>query len=138
MKHFITEKIKFFLNRRFLTFLIIGVANTTTAQLLYMLFVTFGCPVGLSSALGDVISVVVSYVLNIKFTYQVKHSWRLFVTFPISYVPGWIINYLIVVLGVFLGVPELFAKLVSLPITIPLNYVVMSMIVKVRGKENVD
>jgi hypothetical protein len=57
-------------------------------------------------------------------------SWKSFVTFPLSYVPGWIISFLIVeILSRGFGVPEQWAKLVSVPIYIPVNFLCMSFIV---------
>ena len=130
------EKIKsIFLNKMFFTFLAIGIANTVTAQLLYMIFILVSINAGMASILGDIISVIVSYFLNIKFTYHVKHNWNLFINFPISYIPGWIINYFIVLISVYLGITEIFAKIISLPITIPLNFILMNIIVKSKGEE---
>ena len=132
------EKIKStFFTRKFGSFLLIGVANTGTSQLLYILFVMVHVTAGLSSILADVLSVVVSYFLNMKFTYQVKPSWKTFITFPLSYVPGWVINFLIVILCVdVLYIEEIWAKLVSVPITIPMNFVVMSLIMKLTTRQN--
>lgn len=125
---------KQFVNRTFVMFLIIGVINTIASQLFYLFFLQIRLTPGLSSILGDILSVIVSYYLNITFTYKIKSSWKLFFTFPLSYIPGWIVNYLIVILTIFLGIPEIYAKAVSLPITIPLNYFVMNWIIKKRGK----
>lgn len=120
-----------FLNKQFLTFGIIGGINTVLSQVLYIVFVKLNVVVSLSSLLGDVLTMVISYFANMKFTYNEKPSLKSAITFPLSYVPGFIINMLIVVLvaDVF-HAPKEYAKLVSLPITIPLNYICMSLLVK--------
>ena len=125
-----------FLNRRFLTFAVIGVINTLVSQALYMLFVSTGVGVGTSSVLGDVLSMVGSYFMNTYFTYHQKPAWKSAVTFPVSYIPGTIISALITVLVVdlFHG-PKLWAKLIALPVYFPVNYLCMSFIMKTFGKE---
>ena len=129
------EKIreKFFTGR-FLTFGLIGGFNTVLAQVLYMVFVKLGVQVSLASILGDVLSMISSYLLNMKFTGRMKPSWRTAAAFPLSYLPGTAIAALAVwIISDVAGGPEIYAKLLSLPVTIPLNYLVMGFIVKKSG-----
>lgn len=124
-----------FLSKKFGSFFVIGLFNTGSSQLLYMLFIIANIKNYISSVLSDVITMIFSYFLNMKFTYHIKPSLKTFVTFPFSYIPGWIVNALMVVVCVqFLHVDELWAKLVSIPITVPLNFIVMSFIVKLSSK----
>lgn len=130
------EKIKQkFLNKQFLTFGLIGAFNTIASQVLYIIFVNVNVVPSISSFMGDGITMVISYFMNMKFTYHEKCTWKNAITFPISYLPGMIINMIIVVIAVNLGCPKTFAKLISLPITIPTNYICMSLIVKLTGKK---
>ena len=125
-----------FLNKKFLTFGIIGGFNTVVSLLLNHGFIALGTEVGLASILADVLSMIPSYILNMRYTYHQKMSWKSFVTFPFSYVPGWIISFLIVeILHRGFGVPEQWAKLVSVPIYIPVNFLCMSFIVGKFGKK---
>ncbi len=125
------EKIKEkFLNRKFLTFGIIGAFNTVFCLVLNHIFIAMGMEVGLASIVSDVISMIPSYLLNMKFTYHKELSWKSFVTFPMSYVPGWIITFLIVeILHRLFKVPEQYAKIAAIPIYIPVNFLCMSFIV---------
>lgn len=135
MKKIIDKVKNVFLTKKFGSFFVIGLFNTGCSQLLYMVFVVMNIAAGLSSILSDVITMVFSYFLNMKFTYQLKPSLKTFVTFPLSYVPGWVVNALMVVLCVdVLMIDKLWAKLVSIPITVPLNFVVMSFVMKVVNK----
>ena len=129
-KLFQTIKDKFF-TKQFLTFGIIGGFNTVLTQVLYMGFESLGINVALASALADAIGIVVSYFLNMIFTYKEKLSLKTFVTFPLSYLPGLSISAFItwLVADVF-GGPRKWAKLISLPIYIPINYLFMTFIVK--------
>lgn len=129
---------KTFLNRKFITFGLIGAFNTILAQVLYMMFVQyFAVNVGVASLLGDIIPMFFSYFLNMHFTYHEKPSLKSAITFPISYIPGITINFLITVIVNVLGVPKIFAKVVSLPIAVPVNFICMSFIVdKTKKVEN--
>lgn len=128
-------KEKFF-TKQFLSFGIIGAFNTVFVQVLYMAFVKLGLTPGISSILADALGVVVSYFLNMRFTYHQPITLKGAVTFPLSYVPGMLISALIVLIVVhgFHG-PELYAKLISLPIYIPINYLFMTFIVKKFGSK---
>ena len=129
-------KNKFF-TKQFLSFGIIGFINTFVANGLYMLFVKMNIAVGLASLLGDGLTMILSYFMNMKFTYHQKPSLKSAVTFPLSYVPGMIISALVVILVVDIGhAPELWAKLIALPIYVPVNYLCMSFIVKTFGKKS--
>lgn len=124
---------RLFLKKEFLIFLMIGIVNTLLSQVIYLILVILKLNVGISSLIGDVLSVIASYILNLKFTYRKEHNWRLFCIFPISYIPGWIINAIIVTICVYFGIPKIYAKIVSLPITIPINFLCMSIVMKIRG-----
>ncbi len=128
-------KEKFF-TKQFLTFGIIGVINTLVSQGLYMLFVKLNTGVGTASILGDVISMVGSYFMNTLITYKQKPNWKSAVTFPLSYIPGIIISALMVIIVVdWLHAPKMFAKILSLPLYIPVNFLCMSFIMKTFGKK---
>ena len=132
------EKIKEkFFNKAFLTFCFIGVINTLLAQLIYIFLVAYDLmEPGMSSIVGDVLTIAVSYVLNMKLTYHEKMSLKSAISFPISYIPGTIINAIIVLIVVdILHFPKIFAKAISLPITIPLNFICVSLIVKLTKKK---
>lgn len=136
MKRMIDVLKEKFMNRRFLTFGIIGVANTLLAQLLYMLFVTLGVQVSAASVLGDVLSMAFSYVMNMRFTYHEKMSWKSAAAFPLSYVPGITINAAAVwIISDILHMPKLWAKAIALPFAVPINFLCMNLIVKKFSKK---
>ena len=126
-------KEKFF-TRSFLSFACIGAFNTSLAQILYMIFVWLRQPVSASSVVADVIPMFFSYFLNMRFTYHQKPNWKSFISFPVSYLPGIVINMIMTVIFVdWLMVDKLFAKAFALPLTIPINYLTMSLIVRLSS-----
>ncbi len=127
----INKLVEKFFNRKFLTFAVIGAFNTVLANVLYFLFVENNMfDVGTASLVGDVIPMFFSYFLNMRYTYHERPTLKSALSFPLSYVPGFIINMVITVFVAQLGVVDSFAKLVSLPISIPVNFLCMSFIVK--------
>lgn len=122
------------ITKEFLTFGIIGVFNTLIAQGLYMVFVSNGMLVSMASIFGDLLSMVFSYIMNMRFTYKQKMSFKSAITFPLSYLPGIIISALMTVLFVHgFHVDKMWAKLVALPIYVPLNFLCMNKIVNHFG-----
>ena len=120
-----------FMNRQFLTFCFIGAFNTIGSLVIYMILVALHLAVGISSLIGDTVTMIGSYFLNMRFTYHEKPNLKSFISFPASYIPGILINMVFtIVLVDFFGAPELIAKALALPITIPVNYLTMSIIVK--------
>ncbi len=129
-----------FLNKQFITFGFIGLLNTFLAQFFYYIFVAFtGLAPSVSSVIADILPMSVSYILNAKLTYHERLSWKAALTFPIAYLPGVIVNMLIVVFVVnILHLPKEMAKLISLPITIPLNFICVSFIMKKTSNKEVE
>ncbi len=120
-----------FMNRQFLIFGVIGVLNTGIALLLNKGLLALHVEVGVASMIADVLAFVPSYLMNMKWTYHAPYSWKSFLSFPISYVPGWGITFLLVeLLHHGFQVPVRYAKLVSVPIYVPVNFIFMSLVVK--------
>jgi len=129
-----------FLNKQFLSFGLIGLLNTfISSVVLYPIFVNMKIEVGIASVLADVLTMVISYFLNITITYHQKPSLKTAISFPLSYIPGICISALItlLVVHVFNG-PELWAKAIAIPIYVPVNYLCMSFVVKRFGKHDLN
>lgn len=125
---------KRFFNSQFLRFGLIGAFNTILAQLLYLLLITWSFAAYLASGLADWITMMISYGLNVHFTYRQKPTLKSALFFPLSYVPGMLINMLVVYVIVdVMGFAKGYGKLFSLPLTIPVNFLCMSLIMKWFG-----
>lgn len=134
------EKIKEkFMNRQFMTFAIIGVMNTLLAQGLYIVFVMIGFTPTVASVVSDILPMIFSYVMNMKFTYRKPMSWKSAMAFPISYIPGIIINAIAVFVVVnVLHAPKIYAKAIAIPIAVPTNFLCMNVIVKKFSKNTTE
>ncbi|MCF0114665.1 MAG: GtrA family protein [Erysipelotrichaceae bacterium] len=131
---FIKEK---FLTPSFIIFGIIGVLNTLVDNGLYVLFIKGGWMYQVANIAAMLISMeFCSYPLNMTFSMKEKMSLKSFLAFPISYIPGMLIQILIVFLVVeVFKAPEVYGKIIALPIYFPVNYLCMNFIVKKFAKK---
>ncbi|MFV0380345.1 MAG: GtrA family protein [Anaerorhabdus sp.] len=129
-------KNKFF-NKQFLIFGIIGFVSTAISQISYYIGVAFfSLTPSIASIVADLLPMPISYILNTVLTYNKKLNLKAALTFPLAYIPGIIANMLIVIIVVnILHFPKEVAKLISLPITIPMNFICVSFIINKWGKK---
>lgn len=123
-------KNKFF-TRQFITFGVIGLINTAISQAVYIVAAMANIEVGISSIMGDFISMIFSYFANMHFTYHRQPNLKSAVTFPLSYLPGIAFSAVsVIVLTKYFGVQREYAKALAIPIVVPMNYLCMNVIVR--------
>ncbi|GAA3135454.1 GtrA family protein [Streptomyces rameus] len=110
--------------RQILTFAAVGVVNTATYYVLYLLFLT-AFPYLAAHVLAFVLSMFGSFFLNARFTYRTRPTWRKFLLFPLTNLS----NFVITTAGVYLIVDVLhagsrFAPLLASAAAIPITFVV--------------
>ncbi|MFF8596196.1 GtrA family protein [Streptomyces sp. NPDC015220] len=114
--------------KQILTFAVVGVVNTLTYYLLYLLFLV-RLPYLAAHVLAFLISMVGSFFLNARFTYRIRPTWRKFLLFPLTNAT----NFVITTAGVYVIVDVLhagsrFAPLLASAAAIPVTFVVSRMI----------
>ncbi|MFI2643642.1 GtrA family protein [Streptomyces sp. NPDC018610] len=114
--------------RQIVTFAVVGVVNTLTYYLLYLLFL-MRLPYLAAHVLAFAISMVGSFFLNARFTYRIRPTWRKFLLFPLTNAT----NFVITTVGVYVIVDVLhagsrFAPLLASAAAIPVTFVVSRMI----------
>ncbi|MEW2295321.1 GtrA family protein [Streptomyces sp. NPDC006743] len=112
------------MTRQIVTFAVVGVLNTATYYVLYLLFLT-RLPYLLAHVLAFFLSMIGSFFLNARFTYRTRPTWRKFLLFPLTNAA----NFLITTAGVYLIVDVLhagsrFAPLLASAAAIPVTFVV--------------
>ena len=121
--------------QRFLSFGIVGAINTILSQVLYMIFVYFNwLGVSVASIVADCLTMILSYILNMKFTYHKPLSIKSAISYPIAYIPGVIFTAMVTTIVAYFGVEKIWAKAICLPITIVVNYFLVSLMVKITSK----
>ncbi|MGI6324479.1 MAG: GtrA family protein [Bacilli bacterium] len=119
-----------FLNKKFITFVIIGIINTLNHNIIYLILLNF-LPYYWSNVLAFFGSMTISFVLNSWLTFKVKMTLIKFIKFPISYIPNFISQMLgIVILVEYINTPEKYAAFLASLIAIPLTYLIMQFILK--------
>lgn len=114
-------------------FSMVGVVNTLVYYGVYLALYLF-TPYVIAHLIGWTVSVVVSYLLNCRFTYHVKPTWRKLFLFPLSSLP----NVLFTTFGVVFLVEVLFvsktwAPLIAGLVAVPFSYLFAKFILVGRG-----
>lgn len=110
-----------FMNKEFLLFLVIGGVNTFSGMVLALIYNRLFNP-NISFVLGYSSGLVVSYVLNSLVTFKERLHIVKFVKFCITYIPNFIIQYVVVYLiyNVFEAdklIAYAFAAIIAIPVT---------------------
>lgn len=128
-----------FLTVQFFMFMLMGIINTavsiTTAMLLdYMhahllepdnAFRIFAAHTNLNFILGYITSIISSFFLNLKFTFQQKPTLRRFIKFPLSYIPNFLFQYIFVFVFTKLGLYRPAAYVCAAVVGTPVTYIAM-------------
>ncbi len=106
----------------FIKFCLVGVVNTLVSYVVY-LGLRLLLPYLLAHVLGWAVGVVVSFLLNCRFTYRVKPTWRGFALFPLSSIPNIVLSSAGVLLMVeVFGWDQRIAPLVATALAVPISY----------------
>jgi putative flippase GtrA len=107
----------------FYRFLIVGVVNTATTYLLYLLFHLL-MPYLVAYTAAYVTAIIVSYYLNAKWVFRTGVSVRSFAGFPLVYAAQYAISTGMLYLFVeYLGIAETLAPLLAVILTVPVTFV---------------
>ncbi len=110
--------------RPFLAFCLVGLVNTAVSYLTYLglrLLMAYL----VAYVLGWAVGVAVSFLLNCRFTYRVRPTWRGFVLFPLSSIPNIVLSSAGVALMVeVLGWDQRIAPLVATVLAVPISYAI--------------
>lgn len=110
-----------FLNKRFLKFCLAGIINTFNAAFFSWL-VHFFLQDNLAAALGYIFSLTINFCLNCKFIFKRRMNLRSYVRFLLSYIPSFLIYFLVTFVTInTLGLEQfwgtVFAAMAGGPIT---------------------
>lgn len=126
------------LNNEFTRFVIVGGLNTANYYLIYLLcYNILGWHYLLSHITGFLISFVISFFLNVYFTYKVKPSWSKFLKFPLTQVVNMSVSSgLVYVFIEWFQINGNIAPLAAVFFTVPITFLVTSKILKNDGGNN--
>ena len=115
---------------QFIKFGIVGVSNTLIHYFTYLICIFAGCHYLIASVIGFLVSVMNAFYWNNKYVFVKEENatrslWQAFLKTFLSYAGTGLVleNVLLVIWVRFLHVPEAIAPLVTLLITIPINFI---------------
>ena len=115
---------------QFVQFCVVGLSNTLISYLIYAVFVLLGWNYILGSIVGFVVSVTNSFYWNNKYVFKQENGKRRsilasYIKTFLSYAATGLVlaNILLVIWVEVLHLPELLGPIVSLLVTIPLNFI---------------
>lgn len=114
---------------QFVQFGIVGVSNTLIHYVFYLICIFLGCHYLVASVVGFLISVINAFYWNNKYVFAQEENekrsvWKAFVKTFLSYAGTGLLleNILLVIWVQFLHIAEAIAPIVTLLITIPINF----------------
>lgn len=137
-----------FLTVQFIIFMILGIVNTAisvgTATLLDIAHKTLLSPNNpfrifaehsrSNFIFGYIVSIISSFFLNSRFTFHQKPTWKKFIKFPISYIPNFVFQYLMVFIFTAFSLNSTLAYICAAIIGTPLTFAAMKLMVFRRKK----
>jgi hypothetical protein len=132
-----------FLTVQFITFMGIGIINTISAAAVATVLDIIKCLVLDSShparifienfrtnfITGYVFSIILSFFLNSKYTFCQKPTWQRFIKFPISYIPNFLFQYIMVFLFTSLNWNSTAAYITAAIFGTPITFISMKLMV---------
>lgn len=109
------------LKNRFLKFIGAGVINTIASYLLYVIVVLF-LSYQVSYAISFIFGIILSFILNTKYVFEVKQTLKKFVLFPFVYLVQYLLgafmmNYIIEIIEVNKFLAPLVVTVCLLPVS---------------------
>lgn len=117
------KKILLNLKNKFIKFLSAGVINSVASYLVYLLLVLF-LNYQASYATAFVFGIVLSFILNTKYVFEVDQTIKKFVVFPLVYLVQYILGaFMLNFLIELIGISKFFAPLIVAVFLLPVNYI---------------
>ena len=146
----VMRAIRPFLTVQFITFMLMGIFNTGVLVCAATLLDIFNHHVlppdsvlrviaehsRLNFIIGYIISIITSFFMNCKITFGQKPTWEKFIRFPISYIPNFIFQYIVVFIFTSLNLNQTIAYICAAVIGTPLTFLAMKLIVFRRRQTN--
>ena len=127
MDKLVTKCKNIFLSIEFMKFVIIGVINTLNGTLFSYIYSSF-LNENIAFIFGYITGLLISYLLNSYFTFKESLSIQKFIRFAISYIPNFLIQYIVVLIVInILGLYNLIAYGLAALIGVPVTFIIMKL-----------
>ncbi|MEB3100937.1 GtrA family protein [Ferviditalea candida] len=124
-----------FLNKQFIKFIIVGLINTVSTYLLYLIFLKLTSYFWAYS-ISYILGIIISYFLNTLFVFREKTSLKKFLQFPIVYLVQYLINTFFLYLFVnVLSIRKEISPIIIIVITIPITFLLSKKIIQEKKRK---
>ncbi len=118
------------LKNKFIKFIGAGVINTVASYLLYVILVLF-LNYQISYAIAFVFGIILSFVLNTKYVFEVEQTFKKFILFPLVYIVQYLLGAIMMnIIVEMIGVNKFFAPLVVTICLLPVSYLLSKKILQ--------
>jgi putative flippase GtrA len=113
-----------------LRFIVIGAINTVATYALYLVLLP-QAGYKLAYTAAYVVGIVFAYLLNTRFVFRVRRTLASFTLFPLVYLVQYALGIATLYVAVTLfNVPERFALIASIVVTIPITFLLSRLVLK--------
>ena len=111
------------LKNKFIKFIGAGVINTVVSYLLYVILVLF-INYQISYAISFVFGIILSFLLNTKYVFEVEQTIKKFVLFPLVYLVQYLLGaFMMNIIVEIIGVNKFFAPIIVAVCLLPVSYI---------------
>lgn len=111
--------------KQFLLFLVVGGINTFNGILFAAIF-SFLFSAQIAFVVGYLCSLIISYLLNTTFVFKQPVAWVRFIKFCISYIPNFLIQFVLVALMLeYLPVHKFIVYAIAAVIGVPITFIMV-------------
>ncbi|WP_232278715.1 GtrA family protein [Paenibacillus sp. 481] len=119
-----------FLSKEFLKFVVVGIVNTASTYLIYLLLLSV-LSYTLSYTVSYVCGIFISYVLNTYYVFKEKLNYKKMIQYPLVYVVQYVLNAIMLYLLIdYLGLEKEYAPLIVIILSIPITFILSRLIIK--------
>ncbi len=123
------------LKNKFIKFVGAGAINTVATYILYIILVLF-LNYQISYAIAFVFGIILSFVLNTKYVFEVEQTFKKFLLFPLVYLVQYLLGAIMMnIIVEMIGISKFFAPLFVTICLLPVSYLLSRKIL--QNKERI-
>lgn len=123
-----------FLSKYFIEFCVLGVVNTLNDAIFSSIYHALGLQDNIAAVLGYYTALTIAFFLSSRFIFRKKTSLERYIKFFISYIPNFIIFFLVTFITInTMGLPQFWGTILAAMVGGPVTFVIMK-IYTFRGK----
>ena len=115
-----------FVNKKFIEFCVLGVINTINDAIFSSVYNWFGLQNNIAAVLGYFTALTIAFFFSCFFIFKRKPSLNRYVKFLISYIPNFIIFFLVTFITInTMGLPQFWGTILAAVAGGPITFVIM-------------